>query len=142
MAECVIQIIGTRQIVSAASLQVFQLSSSPCAPFSRVLPSLCYIALDKAQHGCRRCAPGSELIYRLHCGWQETAGGAGIRPLTTNVRQPESSEPSIARIACIPGSDGVQPSIVGGQGLAGLSANFTGGVQRLAEMPKAHQGRQ
>ncbi|CAL5225946.1 g8744 [Coccomyxa viridis] len=74
VAECVIQLIGARQIVSAASLQ-----DAPANP-----------------------------------------------PLADAVQQPASSEPSFASIACKPGIDGVLPSIVGGQGLAGMSANFTG----------------
>ena len=49
-------------------------------------------------------------------------------PLADAVQQPASSEPSFASIACKPGIDGVLPSIVGGQGLARMSANFTGMV--------------
>ncbi len=55
-------------------------------------------------------------------------------PLADSVQQPASSEPSFASIACKPGIDGVLPSIIGGQGLAGMSANFTGMVKHAPDM--------
>ncbi len=71
-----------------------------------------------------RPKPNSDLSK--HTFLQEKTAGVSNPTLATAVKQPASSEPYIAKIACKPGSDGVQPTMLGGQGLAGLTANFTG----------------
>ena len=121
VAECVIQLIGARQIVSAASLQVREpardLRRLICLHLYSVNPDVLTEQVTCPSH---QTATLSIIVLLV---LQDAPANP---PLADAVQQPASSEPSFASIACKPGIDGVLPSIVGGQGLAGMSANFTG----------------